>query len=71
MSTGSEAYRRQAILTSSPSDTVRLCLETALREGILLSTGPRGDRDRLVAYGEIVALEGMTGVRITNLRDVA
>ena len=26
---------------------------------------------RLVAYGEIVALEGMTGVRITNLRDVA
>jgi len=48
MSTGSDAYRRQAILTSSPSDTVRLCLETALREGILLSTGSAGgDRDRL------------------------
>jgi hypothetical protein len=47
VSTGSEAYRRQAILTSSPSDTVRLCLESALREAIGLSTGAGGDRDRL------------------------
>jgi hypothetical protein len=47
MSTGSEAYRRQAILTSSPSETIRLCLETALREAIVLSTGKGGDRDRL------------------------
>ncbi len=47
MSTGSEAYRRQAILTSSASETMRLCLETALREAIVLSTGTGGDRDRL------------------------
>lgn len=47
MSTGSEAYRRQAILTSSPSETMRLCLEAALRESIALSAGTGGDRDRL------------------------
>ena len=47
MSTGSEAYRRQAILTSGSADTVRRCLETALRECISLSTGLVGDRDRL------------------------
>jgi|GEM_PF-1807518 len=47
MSSGSDAYRRQAILTSGPSETMRLCLEKALREAIALSTGRGGDLDRL------------------------
>lgn len=46
-STGSEAYRRQTILTSGSADTVRQCMEMALRECISLSTGVGGDRDRL------------------------
>jgi hypothetical protein len=46
-SAGSEVYRRQAILTSGSSDTVRRCLETALRDSIALSTGSGCDLDRL------------------------
>jgi hypothetical protein len=47
MSSGSDAYRRQSVLTSGPSETMRLCLEKALREGIALATGRGGDMDRL------------------------
>jgi hypothetical protein len=45
---GAEAYRRQSILTAGSSETLRLCLEAALREAISLSApGGEGDRDRL------------------------
>ena len=45
---GADAYRRQSILTASPPETIRLCLEAALREAIVLSSPEgAGDRDRL------------------------
>ena len=47
MSSGSDAYRRQSVLTSGPSETMRLCLEKALREAIAPPTGRGGDMDRL------------------------
>lgn len=45
---GAEAYRRQAILTAGSSDSLRMCLEAALREAIALSVPDGGgDKDRL------------------------
>lgn len=43
---GADQYRRQSVLTAVPSDLVRQCLESGLREAIHLATGI-GDVDRL------------------------
>ena len=45
---GADAYRRQSVLTAGPTETLRLCLEAALREAISLSVPEGGgNRDRL------------------------
>lgn len=42
-----ETYRQQSILTGGSADTVRMTLEAALRETLVLVSGTGGDPDRL------------------------
>ena len=48
-----DTYRQQSILTGGPADTVRLTLDAALREALLLM-GSGGDLDRLRKFLSLV-----------------